>query len=271
MNLTQLLIQLGSQLGSALIERFAKGVGEPKQDTSANPVDVAIATKSAVSADREGKLASARGKCAHTNVTLRRAGSGFLKNCQDCGLNAWGLTSKDANEMWETMNRSRDATERTMDERIKELRERIVSIAKTQEGKSDPDVYWREVLPSGDKPPYPKSWCGAGYMWCLHQAHDGLKVLDWKRGFGITSAFQVAKLPFPMTKDPRPGDMAYFTKNQHHAVVEDIAGGLVRLVNFNGNGGKVTRNQVSFTAVAAFYSIGPALIAVAGMAETDEA
>ena len=166
-------------------------------------------------------------------------------------------------------NRSSKATERTMDERIRELRTQIVTIARSQEGKSDPDVYWREVLPHPDKPPYPKSWCGAGYMWCLHQAHDGLKVLKWKRGFGITSAFQVAKLPFPTTRDPKPGDMAYFTKNQHHAVVEETAGGLVRLVNFNGNGGKVTRNQVSFQAPAAYYSIGPVLAAVAGRSIPD--
>ncbi len=62
MNWTALAIQLASQLGSALIERFAKPASEPKREAGANPVDVAIATKSAVSADREGKIASERAK-----------------------------------------------------------------------------------------------------------------------------------------------------------------------------------------------------------------
>jgi len=218
MNWAQLLIQLGSQLGSALIERFAKGVVEPKQEVPGLDV-TAIATDMASGAAR---------------------------------------------------NRSSDATERTMDERIKELREKIVSIAKSQEGKSDPDEYWRTVRPDGDNNVCPKSWCGIGYMWCLHVAHDGLRELEWKRGFGITSAFQAARLPFPMTRDPKPGDMAYFTKNQHHAVVEDVAGGLIRLVNFNGAGGKVTRNQVAYSAPAAYYSIEKALAAVAGKSEVDD-
>lgn len=215
MNWTKYAIELAIRLGTALGERVAAAIGEPKQeapDVDANAIGNAMSSGAA-------------------------------------------------------RNRSSEATERTMDERIRELRTRIVTIAKSQEGKSDPDVYWREVLPQGDSPPYPKSWCGAGYMWCLHQAHTGLKVLNWKRGFGITSAFQVAKLPFPTTRDPKPGDMAYFTKNQHHAVVEEVAGGMVRLINFNGSGGEVTRTQASYTQATCYYSIGPALAAVAGKTE----
>jgi hypothetical protein len=63
MSWTALAIQLVSQLGSALVERFVKPASERKQEPEkANPVDIAIATKSHVSADREGKLASERAR-----------------------------------------------------------------------------------------------------------------------------------------------------------------------------------------------------------------
>jgi hypothetical protein len=63
MNWTQLVIQLASQLGTAIVERFARSIGEPKQEVPDLDVNsIATATKSAVSADREGKIASERGK-----------------------------------------------------------------------------------------------------------------------------------------------------------------------------------------------------------------
>jgi hypothetical protein len=54
MSWTALAIQLVSQLGSALVERFVKPASERKQEPEkANPVDIAIATKSHVSAERD--------------------------------------------------------------------------------------------------------------------------------------------------------------------------------------------------------------------------
>lgn len=65
MNWTRLALQLASQLGAALVERIATTVGEtlikvPGADAS--PRGIATATKSAVSADREGKIASAQAR-----------------------------------------------------------------------------------------------------------------------------------------------------------------------------------------------------------------
>lgn len=139
-----------------------------------------------------------------------------------------------------------------------QIRERIVDAARSQLGRTEAGVYWSAVLPIDDRPPYPRSWCGAGYLWCLHQAHPGFRTVRWRRGFGISSAFAASVLPFPVTAEPKPGDMAYFAKNQHHAVVEDVQGGLVRLINFNGANGRVTQTQSALKAPACYYSIGPA-------------
>jgi hypothetical protein len=63
MNWTQLAIQLASQLGTAIVERFTRSIGEPKQEVPDLDVNsIATATKSAVSADREGKIASKRAR-----------------------------------------------------------------------------------------------------------------------------------------------------------------------------------------------------------------
>ena len=144
-----------------------------------------------------------------------------------------------------------------------EIRQRIVDFAIAEVGETFPDKYWRVVLP-GDPGPYPKSWCGAGYLWCLHQA--GVTDAKWRRGTGIEGAFRMANIPVEYTREPLPGDMAYFDKNQHHAVVIAPTGGMVGLVNFNGDGGKVTRNHKTQRAVKLFYSIA-SLVRQAATAE----
>lgn len=136
----------------------------------------------------------------------------------------------------------------------KSKRQLVVDIARSQLGKSDPGVYWSAVLPKTARPPYPKHWCGAGYLWCLHQAGLATEV-QWRIGLGLSGAMQRAGLSFPTTKSPQPGDMAYFTRNQPRAVVVEVSGGLVRVVNFNGAGGRVTETVHPMPNVAAFFSI----------------
>lgn len=137
---------------------------------------------------------------------------------------------------------------------MNEKRQLVVDIARSQLGKRDPGVYWSAVLPKEARPPYPRYWCGAGYLWCLHQAGLATDV-RWRIGIGLEGAMLKAGVPFPVTRDPQPGDMAFFKRNQHHALVEEVRGGLVKLINFNGAGGRVTESVSSIPDVLAFYSI----------------
>ena len=122
--------------------------------------------------------------------------------------------------------------------------------AKSQIGRSDASLYWKDVLPAGYPPSsYPKDWCGGFVLWALHQAGLGEEIL-WQVGSGFLSRL-------PITATPQIGDIAYFTNNQHHAMVVDVTadGRLVDLVNGNGTAGKVSPSTVHVSQVAAFYSI----------------
>jgi len=133
-----------------------------------------------------------------------------------------------------------------------EIRQRIVDFAIAEVGETFPDKYWKVVLP-GDPGPYPKSWCGAGYLWCLHQA--GVTDMPWRRSFGFEGILSKHGVPIVYTREPLPGDMAYFDKGEHHAVVVAPVGGMVGLVHFNGEGRKVTRDHRTQASVKLFYSI----------------
>jgi surface antigen len=65
-----------------------------------------------------------------------------------------------------------------------------------------------------------------------------------------------------VTTKPKIGDIAYFTTNQHHAVVVGVNGDSIQIVNGNGLGGKVTVSTTTRAAVTAFYSIVPLLMGV---------
>lgn len=61
MSLTTIVTQFALTVGASLAERIASALSariKQEPEPEANPVDIAIATKSAVSADREGKIAS---------------------------------------------------------------------------------------------------------------------------------------------------------------------------------------------------------------------
>lgn len=132
-------------------------------------------------------------------------------------------------------------------------RARVARAASGQLGRSDANAYWADVLPGTPPSGYPKDWCGAFALWALHQA--GLaKDRNWIIGEGFLAGF-------PTTQSPEVGDVAYFTTNQHQAVVVgvDLAGGTVSLVNGNGTGGAVSPSVTPISHVAAFYSIAPLL------------
>lgn len=129
------------------------------------------------------------------------------------------------------------------------LRSKVVSAAVSQVGLSDGAKYWRAVGPGMD---YTKEWCGTFALWAIQQA--GL-AQGWTWMIGPKTPGFLYRLR--ITKDPKPGDIAYFTKNQHHAVVTGVTGTHVDLVNGNGTGGRVTVSTAPRSNVAAFYSIQP--------------
>jgi len=129
-------------------------------------------------------------------------------------------------------------------------REAVARAALSQVGNGDPKRYWDDVLPGvnvGNA-----DWCGAGALWCLHQAGLALDK-HWK----LESGFLLTPPALPTTKQPEVGDIAYFKHNEHHAVVVGVAPGVVSLVSFNGVGGLVSESSVEPARATAFFSIAP--------------
>lgn len=137
-------------------------------------------------------------------------------------------------------------------------RDRVARAARSQLGRTDAAPYWRDVLPFVSPQSYPPDWCGAFALWAIHQAGLGRDV-DWVIGRGISA-------DLPTTQNPLPGDIAYFTNNQHHAVVVGVDGpsGTVALVNGNGAAGAVSPSTIHQSQAAAYYSIAPLLETAAG-------
>jgi hypothetical protein len=133
------------------------------------------------------------------------------------------------------------------------IRQRIVNIARTQLGKADLETYLASAAPDfvGQKP----EWCGIFALWVLKQA-----------GLGAGVTWIVAKgfiFRLPRTQNPEPGDIAYFNKFQHQAIVAAVRGNEIDLINGNGKGGVVTESTTTREQAEAFYSIQPWIAAKA--------
>jgi len=127
----------------------------------------------------------------------------------------------------------------------------VITAAGSQLGASDPSPYWKEVY--GSYPGKAYAWCGVFALWALHVA--GVTNEPWKVGIGF-----IFPLGLKQTPVPEPGDIAYFQKNQHHAIVAAVnSDGTVSLINGNGTGGAVTESRPDIEDVTAFYSIGTLL------------
>lgn len=115
--------------------------------------------------------------------------------------------------------------------------------------------YWADVMPAGTPAyDYPKEWCGAFCLFCLHRAELGLDVF-WHGGFAARTLRQLE--PHEL---PQPGDVAYFSRYQHHAIVEGVeAAGTFSSVDGNQGPGILRHAGRKLTVVAAFYSISPLL------------
>lgn len=133
------------------------------------------------------------------------------------------------------------------------LRARVVEIAGSQLGQANLNEYFRAVAPQfiGGNP----SWCGIFALWALQQA--GLTDWRWETGRGFLYRL-------PQTRDPKPGDIAYYDANQHQAVVVRRRGDIVDVLNGNGVGGVVTASSPAFAKARAYYSIEPLITARLG-------
>lgn len=123
-------------------------------------------------------------------------------------------------------------------------RHAIVIVAKSQLGNSNALKYWQS---DGHPELLGQAWCGAFTLWALHKIGVGTNVM-WQPGSGYLSHF-------PITTTPKIGDIAYFDKYQHEAIVSSVNNDQIGLINGNGTGGKVSLSTVPKTSVRAFYNV----------------
>jgi hypothetical protein len=133
---------------------------------------------------------------------------------------------------------------------LADKRRQLIGWARSQIGASNGGVYWLSALEPGTPvTDYPKDWCGGFLLAGLHSVGLG-KTLFWKIGDG----FLIPNLD--QTLSPKPGDIAYFDKNEHQALVTAVdSNGMVSLINGNGANGQVTTSTVPISTVKAFFSI----------------
>jgi hypothetical protein len=130
------------------------------------------------------------------------------------------------------------------------FRRAVIAAARSQLGQTDSAPYWRDVLsPNG---PWPPAWCGAFALWAIHQAGLGLGI-KWDVGSGFCHHLKPTRMP-------QPGDVAYFDKLQHHALVAEVdyQRGTMTTIDGNSDGGAVVEHQhVPLSKAAGFFSIDP--------------
>lgn len=134
---------------------------------------------------------------------------------------------------------------------------RVVKAAASQLGVQNPDKYWALVNPglvsSG------KAWCGGFALWVLKQAGLAPNML-WhtnqnREGYGFAEVYRL-----PKTKNPQPGDIAYYDQPfQHHAIVTANDGRTVSTIDGNQAGNTVAPRERPLSSATAYYSIQPLL------------
>lgn len=129
------------------------------------------------------------------------------------------------------------------------IRQAIVEIALSEVGQVDPRIYLLDALGRYET----VSWCGIFALWVYRRA--GITNALWATGPRVYGF--VYPLHLGSTIAPKPGDLAYFTRNQHHAIVAAATKDEVTLVNGNGEGSKVTITTQLRLSVASFFSIEP--------------
>lgn len=122
-------------------------------------------------------------------------------------------------------------------------RRAVVQAAMSQVGHPDVPAYWASC---GLSPDTHEDWCGVFCLAMLHAA-DLAPDVEWRVGLGFL--YRLAQ-----TKDPQPGDIGYYDKPyQHHDVVVSLTDGVLKTVDGNAPGVRVSERPVPEGAV--FYSI----------------
>ena len=131
-------------------------------------------------------------------------------------------------------------------------REKVLQVALNELGTQDWRKYMKGVTIQQNATDF--HWCGVFALWVLHQAGLARNV-KWDLSTGKGFLYRL-----PMTKNPKPGDLAYFHNLQHHAIVERVDGNFLYTIDGNsGNPSKVRQNRRPISSAAAFYSIEPFL------------
>lgn len=126
---------------------------------------------------------------------------------------------------------------------LSDKRKQIVKIAQKEIGLARTKVYWLDTLEYDAD----KEWCGSFILWVYHQAKIGLGI-KWIPGVGFLDKLSI-------TFNPKIGDVAYFDKNQHQALISKIDGEMISLINGNGWNGVVSTSITHRSNITAFYSI----------------
>lgn len=141
---------------------------------------------------------------------------------------------------------------------VADVRQELVRLARAELGKTDAREYHLEAFSPTEREPFPESWCQSFFITMLRRA--GLFRGHYAmRGRGFETALRRAGYKVVYTQNPEPGDLAYFNRQQHHAMVERADGGIVKLLQGNGVGRKVTESQKMKKDVDLFYSIRPVI------------
>jgi hypothetical protein len=138
-------------------------------------------------------------------------------------------------------------------------------------------AYWKRVLGPTWKGPYPLHWCAAYALWSIQEAGLAAGVIQRVNrvngsGYGFCEPQRLPKTAGTWCAGKsgqelqariKPGDVAYFERNQHHAIVEAVDSiGMVWTVDGNQpaidrHGPQGTLPARHVTKVTCFYSIEP--------------
>lgn len=117
----------------------------------------------------------------------------------------------------------------------------MLGLALGEVGQGDGFKYYENTLDSTSA----VDWCGIFMLWAAKKC-GMYPTWKWEVGKGF-----LYKLPIIQT--PVPGDFAYYTKNQHHAIVYDVQAGVLTTISGNGVNGKVSIGKGSPSSPAAYY------------------
>lgn len=113
-----------------------------------------------------------------------------------------------------------------------------------------PALYWQDVLIPGESPPV--DWCGAFFLWALHQAGIANNQ-RWIVGTGFA-----APAGLETTNSPQPGDLLYLAEPfQHHAMVVSYEPRTGMITSIDGNQPGILPKVRFRNANTSFYSIQP--------------